>query len=303
MSGDFLDGVSEHRLRRPDGRVVAWTTWGNGSIPMLAVPGTPGCRYGLRTDRAAWQQRDLFVIGTERPGFGASTPLPGRGFVEHADDLAVILDTIGLDSVHVSGGSGAAPHALTFAARHPDRVRAVTIVGGAAPCTDAEAKQMITDNQASRRFARTDDRAAMLAFLTPMRTAMVADPLRGLQAAMAEAPAADQAVMADGVWRAGLVEELQETLRQGVEGWVDEAFALERAWHEIDLAAISAFVTWWHAASDANCPLTAAERVVAQLPNARLVRFEDHEGHFAGFLRRDEILDDLLSRGARRSRP
>jgi pimeloyl-ACP methyl ester carboxylesterase len=298
VSGPFLDGVTEHRLTRPDGRVVAWTTWGDGSVPVLQVPGTPGSRYGLRADRDAWRQRDLTIIATERPGFGSSTRLPGRGFIEHSDDLATILDALGVESVVVSGGSGAAPHELAFAARHPQRVRAVTIVGGAAPCTDVEAAQMVPDNQEGRRLALADDRAGMVALLAPMRMAILADPLGGLQEAMRQAPAADHAVMADSSWQAGLVEDLSEALAQGVDGWADESFAFERSWDEIDLSAVTASVTWWHAGSDANCPVAAAERLVRALPNARLIHFGDDEGHLAGYLRRDEILDDLLSRGA-----
>jgi pimeloyl-ACP methyl ester carboxylesterase len=301
--GHFLDGVTEHRLTRPDGRVVAFTTWGDGSRPVLQVPGTPGCRYGLRADRDAWRQRDLFVIGTERPGFGASTRLPGRGFTEHADDLAAVLDNVDIESAHVSGGSGAAPHELAFAARHPERVRAVTIVGGAAPCTDGEAEHLVAVNQEGRRLALTGDRAGMTVLVGPMRDALLADPLAGLRAAMAEAPAANHALMADEGWQAGLVEELREALGQGVDGWVDEAFALERSWGEIDLGAISASVTWWHAASDANCPLAAALRIVEGMPNARMIRFGDDEGHLAGYRRRDEILDDLISRAATSGSP
>src|SRR5665213_3672904 len=82
MTAGFFDGVTDSRLTRPDGRVVAWTEWGSGSTPVLRVPGVPGSRYGLRADRSAWAERDLRMITTERPGFGASTPLPGRGFVE-----------------------------------------------------------------------------------------------------------------------------------------------------------------------------------------------------------------------------
>lgn len=108
---------------------------------MLRIPGTPGCRYSLRADRAPWTQRHLRVITTERPGFGASTRLPGRGFCEPADDLAAVLDHLRLGAVHVMGGSGSAPHQVAFAAQHPDRVRAMTVLVGAAPCTADEAAQ------------------------------------------------------------------------------------------------------------------------------------------------------------------
>src|SRR5215213_8708695 len=69
----FLDGVLERQLVRPDGRVVAWSEWGDpGGRPVLRVPGTPGCRYWLRADRTPWIERGLWMVTTERPGFGVA---------------------------------------------------------------------------------------------------------------------------------------------------------------------------------------------------------------------------------------
>ena len=98
---------------------MAWTEWGpRGWVPLLRLPGTPGCRLSVRSDTTPWAERGLWVITTERPGFGASTRLPGRGFAEHADDLAAAMDHLGLDAVHVTGASGrrhtscASPHGI-----------------------------------------------------------------------------------------------------------------------------------------------------------------------------------------------
>jgi hypothetical protein len=44
-------------------------------------------------------------------------------------------------------------------------------------------------------------------------------------------------------------------------------------------------------------PLSAARRLVGQLPNARLITFGENEGHLAGYHRQGEILDELLARG------
>src|SRR3954465_6863873 len=156
MTSRVMDGVQDRRLHRPDGRTVAWTEWGpEDGVPLLRVPGTPGSRFGLRADRSLWAERRLRAITTGGPGFGASSRLPGRGFNEPADDLAAILDTVGVDRVHVIGGSGASPHQLAFAARHPDRVRAMTILVGAAPETEGEYAQLVGVNQESHRLGAT----------------------------------------------------------------------------------------------------------------------------------------------------
>jgi pimeloyl-ACP methyl ester carboxylesterase len=295
---DVLDGVTDRRIERPDGRTVAFTEWGDPSgTPLLRVPGTPGSRYNLRADRSGWAARNIWAISTERPGFGASTPLPGRGFVEPADDLAAILDELGIDRCHVIGGSGSAPHQLALAARHPDRVRAMTILVGAAPVKDDEVEQMVGVNAEAHRLIESDDIDGLRKLLEGLRESILADPLASFRDIMDKAPDADREIMTDPDWQAAFVVSARESVAQGVDGWVDEGVAIQRSWDDIDLSKVQTSVTWWHAASDANALLPAAERLVAQLPNAKMVRFGDEEGHFAGYLREAEILDELLARG------
>jgi pimeloyl-ACP methyl ester carboxylesterase len=295
---DVLEGVRDRRIERPDGRTLAFTEWGDPSgTPMLRVPGTPGCRYNMRADRSNWAERNLWAITTERPGFGASTPLPGRGFTEPADDLAAVLDALGIDRCHVIGGSGSAPHQLAFAARHPDRVRAMTIVVGAAPMTEDEAEQMVGVNTESFRLVRAGDMEGYRKLLDGLRDAVMADPLAAFRNIMDKAPQADRDVLEDPMYQASLVVSSREALAQGVDGWMAEGVAIEGRWDEIDLAKVQTSLTWWHAASDANAPLSAAQRLVAQLPNATMVRFGDEEGHMAPYHRDGEILDELLARG------
>ena len=292
-----MDDVRENELTRPDGRIVAWTEVGSRSgRPVLRIPGTPGSRWSLRADRTPWHERDLWMITTERPGFGRSTRLPGRGFGEHAADLAAILDHLGIDRAHVTGASGGAPHVLAFCARHPTRVSAATVVVGTAPLEDDEIDLMIPHNaQVSRRAAR-GDRAGVEEILEPVREALMADPIGAFRSLMEHAPEDDQAIMADPAFQAATARGLTEALARGIEGWADEDFAFAHAWEEIDLTAIEASITWYHAAGDRNCPLSATMRLVDQIPAARLVEWPDDVGHLYGYRIESEILDELLAR-------
>jgi pimeloyl-ACP methyl ester carboxylesterase len=236
------------------------------------------------------------VLTTERPGFGASDPLPGHGFAEPADDIAAILDHTGIDSAHVYGVSGAAPYELALAARHPERVRAVTVVVGAAPATAAEQEQLVDVNATSYRMIMAGDYEGLRAMSAALREEILENPMAAFAGMMEHAAEADRQVMQDPAWQAALAAGWREALRQSADGWVDEDIALETRWDDLDLAGIRTSITWWHGASDAAAPLAAAERVVAALPDARLVRFGDHEGHLAGYHREAEILDELLAR-------
>ena len=45
-------------MRVRDGRTLGWTDWGEADgIPLLRVPGTPGCRWSVRVDRTPWAER------------------------------------------------------------------------------------------------------------------------------------------------------------------------------------------------------------------------------------------------------
>jgi pimeloyl-ACP methyl ester carboxylesterase len=287
--------VTDHRLTRPDGRIVAWSEAAvPDGRPVLRIPGTPGSRLSLRADRQAWVDRGLRLIMTERPGYGASTRLEGRGFDEHADDLAAILDGLGIDTVPVVGGSGAAPHILAFVARHPDRVLAATIVVGAAPIEPEEAEHMIELNALGYRLYHEGDFAQLWRINEEVREQMLADPLASIRSVMSSAPAADQEIMADPAWQATFAIGLTEALEQGSGGWYDEGLAMEGPWG-IGIEDIRTDITWWHGDGDRNAPLSAARRLVDRLPNARL-RIWHEAGHFTPYRHEPEILDELLAR-------
>lgn len=118
-----------------DGRVVAWTECGSvDGVPVLRMPGTPGCRWTLRADRSPVTERSLWVITREHP-------LGCLAAAFRAGDVAKGPDHLHLARVWVYGASGGAPQILAFAALYPQRVRAVSILAGAAPVCDAEAER------------------------------------------------------------------------------------------------------------------------------------------------------------------
>ena len=289
------DDVTDHRLTRPDGRVVAWSESGDpAGLPLLRVPGTPGSRFSIRANRAPWVERGLRVITTERPGYGASTRLEGRTFVEHSEDVAAILDRIGIEALPVYGASGASPHILDFAYRHPDRVTAATILVGAAPLEPDEAEQMIDLNALEYRLINEGRIDEVWRVTSEVRDQIMADPLGGFRAAMESSTTADLAIIDDPIWQRGFVVALVEALSQGPGGWFDEGLAIHAPWG-IDLASIQTDVTWWHSDGDRNAPLSAARRVVDVLPNARLRVWAD-AGHLTPYRHEPEILDELLAR-------
>jgi pimeloyl-ACP methyl ester carboxylesterase len=235
------------------------------------------------------------MLVTERPGFGASSPDAALSWERHADDLAAILDAASVEKLPVIGGSGGAPYVLAFAARHPERVAAATIVSGAAPIQPAELPSLIELNAAAYLLARAGDRGGMKDLLEPQRLTRLDDPLAAVRMSMATAPTEDQTIMNDPAWQDMLTRGTREALRQGVDAWVDESMLMFAGWDVLDPTLVRSTVTWWHGADDRNCPVTAPMRLVDKIPSSQL-RVWREAGHLTAYREEGTILDELLSR-------
>lgn len=89
--------------------------------------------------------RHLRVVRPDLRGFGASTPMPA-GFpwsVERlvADALA-LMDAIDCRAAHIVGAKLAGTVARALAARHPERVRTLTVVGSPPPLWPGRAERL-----------------------------------------------------------------------------------------------------------------------------------------------------------------
>jgi pimeloyl-ACP methyl ester carboxylesterase len=284
----YEDGVLELR----DGRKMAWRWWGDpDGRPLLRIQGTPASRLYRNPDSSV--QRDLGVryLMIDRPGYGGSTRKPGRGIADVADDLDAVLEAHGIDRIPAMGTSGGGPHVLGLAARHPDRVSAVTVVVGGTPLEPDEVEQLVGVN-AQGYAAAEKGWDALHELLVQVRERLLG--AEGMAGVLSDAPASDRALMADPAWQRIERESLAETLKQGAEGWTDESMAMHHKW-DFDPAEVKTSVTWWHGDDDKNAPITAARRVVAQLPRVDL-RIWHEEGHFASLVHDKEIVQELLSR-------
>jgi pimeloyl-ACP methyl ester carboxylesterase len=82
--------------------------------------------------------RNVRLLSVDRPGYGGSTPVAGQWatVASAADDIAAVLDSLGVERVGVAGWSAGGRVALALAARRPDLVDRLAVLGTPAP--DAE---------------------------------------------------------------------------------------------------------------------------------------------------------------------
>lgn len=88
------------------------------------------------------------LLTPDRPGY-LGTPLGDNGSPEAQADLAAaLLDTLGVEMVAVVGVSAGGPAAVQFAARYPDRTRALVLVAAITQRT------MLSDDQLNSALGR-----------------------------------------------------------------------------------------------------------------------------------------------------
>lgn len=98
--------------------------------------------HGNLSDGSAWrEQLELLPAGfrgiaPDLRGFGRSEAPPidaTRGVGDFRDDLVALLDDLDLDAVHLVGHSMGGGIVMDLAARHPGRVRTITLVAPVSP--------------------------------------------------------------------------------------------------------------------------------------------------------------------------
>ncbi|MFG2359028.1 alpha/beta fold hydrolase [Streptomyces sp. NPDC048521] len=129
--------VTECEVKTADGRTLHVYDTGTGDGPArLTVVwhhGTPNLGAPPEPLLPASRRLAIRWVSYDRPGYGASTPLPGRRVGSAAADAACVADALGVGRFAVMGHSGGGPHALACAALLPDRVLGAVSVAGLAP--------------------------------------------------------------------------------------------------------------------------------------------------------------------------
>jgi len=114
-------GVTENDLQLSDGRTLhMYDVSADGAGARLAVfwhHGTPNIGAPPEPLLPAAAQRGIRWVSYDRPGYGGSTPHPGRDAASAAADVSSIADALGIGQFAIMGHSGGSAHALAVTER------------------------------------------------------------------------------------------------------------------------------------------------------------------------------------------
>ncbi len=277
----------------PDGRILAYGDYGSPSgIPVLYCHGFPSSSREAGLLAPVLAAEGARLIAPDRPGYGRSSPLAGRTLKGFADDIAILLDRLGLPGAAVIGVSGGGPYALSLLANLPERVGRGALVGALGPPAALAACR--ADLFLAARWAlRLTDRWPCVAPLLA-RPVVRALRLRGrLRLGLRLASSADREVLADPAVLDVLVAAQRDGLSQGARVAAQDLLLYVRPW-DFSLAGLRSPCTLWQGTADRIVPAGMAVALSGMLPAARL-RLVAGEGHYSLPIRyRAAILRDLM---------
>lgn len=242
--------------------------------------GTPGAGTERRSIEGPAHERGLRVLTTSRPGYGDSTRHPGRAVVDVVDDIAQLLDSLGIEECLVGGWSGGGPHALACAARL-ETARAALVVAGVG-VFDADGLDFLAGmgpENIEEFGAAVDGEAPLRTYLEGEREQMGEVSVNSLIATLdGLLPPVDRAVLSHELGE-DMVASMEEAIRTGVDGWLDDDLAFVSPWG-FDLSEVSTPVSLWQGDVDLMVPFTHGAWLAGQVPTAT-VHLEEGEGHLS----------------------
>ena len=236
--------------------------------PVFWFHGTPNVGAPPAPLFAAAAEHGLRWVSYDRPGYGGSSPNPGRTVASAASDVAAVADALGIGRFAVLGHSGGGPHALACASVLGARVVAAVSVSGMAPFPDGHEDTwyagMYPGGEATLRAARAG------------REEREAHEAKSEYDPEMFTPADHAALEGDWKW---ILSVVGPALDNGPGAMIDDDVAYTHPWG-CDPAAIAVPTLLLHGTEDRVTPSSHSEFLARQIPNATL-RLSSGDGHIS----------------------
>lgn len=296
----------------PDGRALGFAEYGDpAGAPILYFHGFPSSRLEAQPVASMLSLLGVRLIALDRPGFGLSSPQPGRRIIDWAEDVRSFARGVGVDRFAVLGTSGGGPYALACAHALPRNMVAGVGLFASGPPWEAGAQLMSRTRRVARAMAvRTPGAMAVgtSAMISALRWIATREVVarridKWFAAAAAAAEESDKTgtgtsdTKSEGVSKAeskgiateeetdrvaAIAAQREETLRivldepfcQGATAAVEELRLLSDPDWGFRLEDVAYDpVRIWHGAEDANAPIAAIRYLAERVPHAVLTEY------------------------------
>ena len=270
-----------------DGRNLEVVEAGKKHWPAIIVHnGTPSGAGLIREHVADAVARELRIISYGRPGYGQSTRHPGRSVASAAEDTAKLADALGIERFATWGISGGGPHALACAALLGDRVVAAASLAGVAPY-DATGLNFLAgmgEDNVTEFGAAIQGATALSAYLEPQVPALLGQDPEVMAEHMSTLLSGPDREVFTGSFGEQLAQIMQDSLRTGFFGWLDDDLAFVKSWG-FNPSAIKVPVQIWQGEQDLMVPFSHGQWLAQAIPQAD-VHLSANDGHLTVWVNR-----------------
>ena len=284
-----MQGGDDHVVRLRDGRSLGYAQYGaaDGSV-IVSAHGGLACRLDVSAAAPIAHQAGVRLISPDRPGIGLSDQKPDRTIRDWADDIADLLDQLGVDRFAVMGWSMGGQYAAAVGHALWSRVTRVAIIAGALPLSEPGVfEQLPTMDRVHTRLSQRAPWLARPCFQTMGFAARYGPTLYGRLAARDLGPADGAVLRNEGFDTFALMS--REALRRPA-GVVEEYRAWMRPWgfapEDLDVP-----VDVWAGTDDELLDRRWPHELARRIPGATLNLCAG--GHFLAHLHYREIFDAL----------
>lgn len=282
------------RLR--DGRTMGWCEYGSQiGRPVLAFHGAPACRLLFRPADEAARALGLRLIAPDRPGYGLSTPMPGRSLADWTTDTAEFMGQLGIERAPVLAISGGCPYAVAAAGLLGDRISGLALVSPLGEVGGPAAAALANRMQRAFFLGLPRRPRLLLRGASAGRAVFLRAPDASYAAFAAMLSPADREALAGPEAKQVVIDMTREALRQGVEGALSDMAIYGRPWG-IDPAGIRCPAVLWQGTDDRIVPAALALDLGRQLPGCAVHRL-DGQGHFWVLGHVEEVLESVARLG------
>ncbi len=277
------------------GRRIGFSEFGTPrGRPVIWMHGTPGGRRQVpEAARVAAYERNVRIVGIDRPGVGLSTPHRYGCIRDFAADLDPVLAALGIEQFAMIGLSGGAPYVLGCAHAMADRMVVGALMGGVAPTCGADAAEggvVALTRTLHPALARLRLPLSLALSSLVRLTRPFADP--GLEIYARISPEGDRRLLLRPDFGAMFLDDLLNGSRPGLRAPVDDIILFGMHWG-FELSDIKIPVRAWHGDRDHIVPFAHGEHVVSRLRDAEL-HVIPGQSHLGGLDLAEDILDTII---------
>lgn len=249
--------------------MLGWSEYGAAEgRPVFVFHGTPSSRLGPTTLHDAAVHHGLRLIAPDRPGIGASDPMPGFSLLEWPAEASALADHLGLGAYAVFGVSGGGPYALACGVEPDPRLLLIGTAGGAAPYDRTDATVGVTPSDRAAEILAGVWPAGSRVMMSVMGLSARWFPRIAWRSWESELADSDKVAL-ERLPVTDRLEPFVEAQRPGAAGTVDDYRILSGPWGFLP-EEVSVPVVMWHGGEDPTVPLHHAQDLAARIPRSEL---------------------------------